>query len=60
MVEDCRGGVLAVEVEVGVLGQVEGGGGLAAALHVDAQLTVAGQQVRHCCCQAAWVTLQDR
>lgn len=36
MVEDCGGGVLAIEVEVGVLGQVEGGGGLAAPLHADA------------------------
>ena len=60
MVEDCGGSVLAIEVEVGVLGQVEGGGAMGAALHADAQLIAAGQQVGHCCCQAAWVTLQGK
>ena len=60
MVEDCGGSVMAIEVEVGVLGQVEGGGAMGAALHADAQLIAAGQQVGHGCCQAARVTLQGK
>lgn len=38
MIEDCGCRILAIEIEVGMLGQIERGGRTGGGLHIDAQL----------------------
>lgn len=58
VVEHRGSGVDSVQVEVGVLSQVDRGGLVCGGLHGDLHLIVFCQKVSDSCCQVAWVALQ--